>query len=361
MDLVRDWLRRSFADPQVVLLFVLLVGGFAAVIFAGKMLAPAIAAVVIAYLLDSPATWLRHRGLPNLTAVTIVFLGFLAAALFALLTILPLLTKQLAQLVQQMPSMMARFQEILLALPERYPTLIDEAQVRQIMDTVKLELVGFGQTALQYSLNSVMNLVSIVVYAILVPLMVFFFLKDKQPILRWLGHFLPTDRHLVERVWQEVDQKTGHYVRGKAYEIVIVGSVTYVSFTIIELQFAMLLGVLTGFSVLIPYIGAALVFIPVVFVAFFQSGLSTELAVAAIVYLIIQALDGNLLSPLLFSEAVSLHPNAIIIAVLVFGGLWGFWGLFFAIPLATLAAAVVKAWPRKSTGPPATDDQIERP
>jgi putative permease len=65
-----------------------------------------------------------------------------------------------------------------------------------------------------------------------------------------------------------------------------------------------------------------------------------------VVYTVIQTLDGNVLVPLLFSEAVNLHPVAIICAVLLFGGLWGFWGVFFAIPLATLFKAVLDAWPK---------------
>jgi len=60
---------------------------------------------------------------------------------------------------------------------------------------------------------------------------------------------------------------------------------------------------------------------------------------------VIQMLDGNVLVPLLFSEAVDLHPVAIVIAVLFFGGLWGLWGVFFAIPLATLVNAILSAWP----------------
>ena len=95
---------------------------------------------------------------------------------------------------------------------------------------------------------------------------------------------------------------------------------------------------------LIPYVGAALVTIPVLAVALVQFGLGSEFWYIFIAYSIIQALDGNLLVPLLFSEAVSLHPLYIIIAVLFFGGLWGFWGVFFAIPLATLVKAVLSAW-----------------
>jgi len=64
------------------------------------------------------------------------------------------------------------------------------------------------------------------------------------------------------------------------------------------------------------------------------------------IYVTIHVLDGNILVPILFSEAVNLHPVAIIVAVLVFGGIWGFWGIFFAIPLATLVKALLNAWPR---------------
>ena len=98
---------------------------------------------------------------------------------------------------------------------------------------------------------------------------------------------------------------------------------------------------------MIPYIGATLVTIPIALVGYVQWGLGTDFYTLIVAYLILQALDGNVLVPLLFSEAVNLHPVAIIVAVLVFGGLWGFWGVFFAIPLATLLKAIMNAWPRQ--------------
>ncbi|CAK3917619.1 putative transporter YfgO (fragment) [Vibrio crassostreae] len=109
--------------------------------------------------------------------------------------------------------------------------------------------------------------------------------------------------------------------------------------------YSVLLAVAVGFSVLIPYIGAAAVTVPVAIVGLFQWGLEPQFYWLLLAYGIIQALDGNVLVPVLFSEAVNLHPVAIIVAVLVFGGLWGFWGVFFAIPLATLVKAVWNALP----------------
>ena len=90
-------------------------------------------------------------------------------------------------------------------------------------------------------------------------------------------------------------------------------------------------------------------------IAFFQWGWGSEFAYLIIAYGIIQALDGNVVVPLLFSEAVNLHPVAIIVAVLLFGGLWGFWGVFFAIPLATLVKAVLHAWPKQEQFDPISE------
>lgn len=142
-----------------------------------------------------------------------------------------------------------------------------------------------------------------------------------------------------------------NYIRGKVIEILIIGVATYIPFALMGLRYSALLAVAVGFSVLIPYIGAAAVTVPVAMVALFQWGLTPEFTWLMVAYLVIQALDGNLLVPLLFSEAVNLHPVAIIVAVLVFGGLWGFWGVFFAIPLATLVKAVLNAWPKREELP----------
>ena len=129
-----------------------------------------------------------------------------------------------------------------------------------------------------------------------------------------------------------MDLQIGNYIRGKILEIIIVGVVTYIVFAWMGLNYAPLLAALVGLSVLVPYIGAAVVTLPVAVIAYFQWGLSAEFGYLILAYGIIQALDGNVLVPILFSEAVNLHPVAIIVSVLVFGGLWGFWGVFFAIP-----------------------------
>ena len=342
---ISAWFERHFSDPQVVGLAAVLLGGFAIIYLAGEMLTPVIASMVIAYLLEGLVGLIERKRVPRLAAVLVVFIAFMTALFFVMFGLLPLLSRQTTQLLQQLPSMIGSGQELLLALPHKYPELFSEQQVLDLIDRIRAEAVNIGQNVVQASLSSVLGILTLLVYLILMPLMVFFFLKDKTTIVLWVKHFLPTDRRLAGQVWADVDVQIGNYVRGKFIEIVIVWIVTYLTFALMGLQFSMLLGVLVGLSVVIPYVGAVTVTFPVAVIAYFQWGFTSDFAYIMIAYAIIQALDGNVLVPLLFSEVVNLHPIAIITAVLVFGGLWGIWGVFFAIPLATLVQAVLKAWP----------------
>ena len=108
------------------------------------------------------------------------------------------------------------------------------------------------------------------------------------------------------------------------------------------------MSLLVGLSVMIPFFGAILVTIPVLLLGLYEWGFSESFYWLLGLYLAIQALDGNLLVPLLFSARNKLHPVVIVISVLFFGGIWGFWGLFFAIPLATFVKAIINSWPQKS-------------
>jgi len=342
---LRIWFDRQLSNPQIVTLGLIILVLALTVYFFGNMLAPLFAAVVIAYLLEGIVSRLERRGVPHLGAVLIVFLSFFAFLLFAAFGLLPMLVRQLTSFAQQVPTMIAKVQAVLMDLPKRF-SMITERQIEELLSGINSEILGVGQTLLSYSLSSLITAITVGVYLVLVPILVFFLLKDRDDIIGWISGFLPTNRVLADQVWIEVDGQIGNYARGKTWEIFIIGAVTFSVFTFLGLQYSLLLAVITGFSVLVPYIGAFIVTLPVAGVAIFQFGLQPEFYWVLIAYGIIQFLDGNLLVPLLFSEAVSLHPVAIIAAILLFGGLWGFWGVFFAIPLATVIQAVLRAWPR---------------
>ena len=347
MELITNWFRRHFSNPQVVFLALFLSILFLIIVVMGKMLAPILIAIVIAYLLDGLVGGLQRVGMSRWLAISAVFLSFLIFLVVVLFVLIPLVSVQMTQFVQQIPQMLTEGQAALQRLPESYPGVISIAQVDEMMSAMRMEITTWAQRVVSISISSVVGLITILVYLIIVPILIFFFLKDKKNIVSWLVRFLPRERQMAQRVWSEVDRQIGNYVRGKFWEILIVWLTCLVVFSLLGLDYAMLLAVCVGLSVLVPYVGAAVVTVPVVLIAWFQWGWSGEFVWIVAAYLVIQILDGNVLVPFLFSEVTDLHPVAIIAAVLIFGGLWGVVGVFFAIPLATLVQAILAAWPVK--------------
>jgi len=345
MHSITSWFRRQVANPQIVFLTFALLGLLLFITYAGHMLAPVLASIVIAYLLEGIVKYLMRLKIPRMISVVIVFVLFMVFLLVVMFALMPLLFNQSKELVQNIPAMFGQGQAGLQRLPELYPDLFSQEQVNELMLLIRTELTGFGQHILSISVSSVTSIITVLIYLVLVPILVFLFLKDKSKIQSWIRNLLPKERQLANQVWAEVDVSIGHYIRGKFWEVLMVWVVCFVTFTAMDLQWAALLAVLVGLSVIIPYIGAAVVTIPVAMVAWFQWGWTEPFIYVMIAYFIIQALDGNLLVPILFSEVVNIHPIAIIVAILFFGGLWGLWGVFFAIPLATLVQAVLSAWP----------------
>ncbi len=345
IDVLKRWYTRNFTNPQTVILALILVAGFVMVVVMSKHLMPILVSIVIAYLFEGTVVKLGHVGVNRTISASLMTALFLTMILLLLLVLLPLLSAQISDLFRELPIILAKGQNLVAQLPQKYPDYVSAQQVQEVLAIIRSELTNLGQQIVSISLSSVVSVITFFVYLILLPLMLFFFLKDKHLILYWLGRFLPQDHELVQDVWVELNQKIASYVRGKFMEIAIIWISTYIGFAVMGLNYAMLLSLLVGLSVIVPYVGATVVTIPVMIIAFAQFGTDSMFGYTLLIYGIIQFLDGNLLVPLLFSEVVNLHPVAIIVAVVFFGSLWGIWGVFFAIPLATLIQAVLNAWP----------------
>ncbi len=344
-DILQQWYHRHFTDPQTVIFAFILIVGSAMILLLNTHLMPILVAIVIAYLAEGLVTLMHRYNLGRTLAASLVTALMVTAILLFFFVLLPLLSRQVTELFREMPAMLGQGQKLLLQLPQQYPDFVSAEQIEEILTLARTELTSLGQRVVSLSLSSVVGIITFLVYMILLPLMVFFFLKDKDMILHWLADFLPEERRLLRTVWAELDIKIASYVRGKFIEVLIIWAASYVAFALMGLNYAMLLSLAVGLSVIVPYVGATVVTIPVALIAFFQWGFTSEFGWLMAIYAFIQFLDGNLLVPLLFSEVVNLHPVAIIVAVVFFGSLWGIWGVFFAIPLATLIQAILNSWP----------------
>ncbi|TLG87203.1 AI-2E family transporter, partial [Pseudomonas edaphica] len=273
---LRDWIQRYFSDEEAVVLAVLLFLAFTAVLTLGGMLAPVLAGMVLAYLMQGLVTTLERLRLPGGVAVGLVFALFMGLLVVFIVVVLPLLWHQLITLFNELPGMLAKWQSLLLLLPERYPHLVSDEQVLQAIEVARGEIGKFGQWALTFSLSSLPLLVNIMIYLVLVPILVFFFLKDRAMIGRWVSGYLPRERALITRVAEEMNRQIANYIRGKVIEIVICGGVTYIAFVALGLNYAALLALLVGVSVVVPYVGAVVVTVPVMLIALFQWGWSDQ-------------------------------------------------------------------------------------
>lgn len=348
LEVIGGWINRHFSNEEAIYLVVLIVLISAVVFIFGSMLAPVLIGLIVAFLLQGLVKRLADLGLGDALAVYLTFIVFLGALIALVLFLVPLVWQQLRALIDGLPNGIVQVQGLIRDLANTSPGgLVTPEQVDKWLGSLTGEVGNLSRRLLNTLLTQVPTVAALMIYTVIVPFSVFFFLKDRDELMRWFLSLLPDERPLLDRVGAEMNLQLANYVRGKFVEILIVGATTYVTFALFGLNYAALLAVLVGLSVLIPFVGAAVVTIPVALVAIVQFGWSLPLAGVLGAYLIIQFLDGNFLVPLLISSAVNLHPITIISAVLAFGGLWGIWGVLFAIPLATLVKSIYNAWPRQ--------------
>tara|TARA_B100000686_G_scaffold259692_1_gene272234 strand:- start:142 stop:1182 length:1041 start_codon:yes stop_codon:yes gene_type:complete len=339
-DFLNRFFNRFFSNEESIYFAILLVTSFGFIIYFGKVLLPVIISLVIAFLLNGLMRSLISFNLSRKIAFSItliVFFGFYLSLFMAL----PSLGAQINNLLQNLPSIVASFQETLSNMNDYF----SEEDLEVIFSNLSSQISILLSSALGQLAGTVSLMFNAILYAIMIPLMVFFFLKDKEELLPLAASVLPKENDFMKTVFTEMNGQLFNYVTGKFIEMLIVATASYIVFALLGLPYAVLIAILVGLSVIIPIFGAILVTIPVVLIGLYEWGLTSNFYWLLGLYLLIQMLDGNVLVPILFSNRNNLHPVIIIIAVLFFGGIWGFWGLFFAIPLATFIKAIINSWP----------------
>ena len=342
---LNSFFKKIFNNEETIIFCVLILFALIMFTFFGPVLTPFLVSIVVAYLLVGVQKKIESFNVSKKISLIVTFLIFIIASLTLLVWLVPLLYIQLQAFVLDIPNLFNEFLTFVAALPTSYPDLISSEQISIFFQAVSSELSSITQNLVKSSISGIQSTITILLYIILFPILVYFFLFDRKNIIDGLIKIIPGKREMLSNVWSEMDGQLSNYVRGKTLEIFIIGVSAAIIFTSLGLKYSALLSVLVGLSVIIPYVGAFLVTIPVIIVGLLQFGLETPFYILLGLYLLLQALDGNLLVPIIFSDAVKLHPVAIILAVFIFGSMFGFWGVFFAIPMATFIKAVWNAWP----------------
>ena len=345
LDQINSVLKKIFSNEETIVFSFVIFGIFLIMTFFGSVLTPFLISIVVAYLLVGVQKKIESFNVSSRAALAITFTIFIVAGATMLIWLLPILYIQLQTFVLDAPKLFNDFLEFVSTLPAKFPDLVSSDQITVFFQAVSSELTSVTQNVVKSSIAGIQSTITILLYIILFPILVFFFLFDRKNIMDGLSKLVPGKREMFSNIWLEMDVQLSNYVRGKTTEIFVVGICAAIIFSLVGLKYSALLSVLVGLSVVIPYVGAFLVTVPVVIVGLLQFGLESEFYILITLYLLLQILDGNLLVPIIFSDAVKLHPVVIILAVFIFGSMFGFWGVFFAIPIATFIKAVWNAWP----------------
>lgn len=337
---LRSYLDKYVSHPEA--LFLVVFASILGFIFhgLGNVLAPVLLSMILAYCLDSCAKVLTQFNIDRRVAVSLAFSGYLSLFILSLFVIFPILWKQGQSLFEDLPLMMN-------VLKSNFQDRLSEEALAQLSTTLTQNLESFGTAILSFSWSSISSAITWTVYLVLMPVMIFFMLKDKVEILKWFSQFLPRKRPILSKILTDLNMQITQYIRGKVIEMLLIGVVSYIAFWFVGLKYNALLSFLIGFSAIIPFVGTLAVTCPLFLAAFLQYGWGSAFIYVVVVHSLIQLIDGNILVPILFAEVLNLHPLAILIAILIFGGIWGVWGIFFAIPLAILIKILIHYWPTR--------------
>ena len=264
-----------------------------------------------------------------------------------LFVFVPFTVSQLLCMLHSVPEIFVSLKSLENDLLVKYPQYVDISQINLFYSKIHAWFSDHGSSGFSILLKLIPSIFSVLLFLFLLPVLVFLFLKDSGKLSVWCCSLLPKDSGLIKSFFRNIDVQLGSYVKGKLVEIFIVFMTSWVMFWGLGLKYSFVLSLISGVSVFVPIVGVVIATVPLVFVAFWQWGLSDWFYLVLAVHVLILLLDSNILVPWLFANRLNLHPSAIILAVLFFGGVFGFWGMFFAIPLASVINLLINMWREK--------------
>ncbi|SFS97429.1 AI-2E family transporter [Marininema halotolerans] len=308
------------------------------IIFLKAILGPFIIAIIFSYLLNPIVNMLSNRAVPRSLAVLLIYTLFICAIAIIVTNLLPLFNHQVHELVEHFPEWNQRVQTWIDQMNESKDALPESVRLGIEKSLDRLEgTITDGVGNMVGDLGSTLNQVFL---AFIVPFLVFYMLKDVHVIENTVVKLLPTKRRReVIQMFREIHEALGNYIRGQLIVCVAVGVLAYIGYLLIGLPYALLMAAIVGIFNVIPYLGPFFGAIPALLVAV---TVSKEMVIGVIVVnLIVQILEGNILSPQIVGKSLQMHPLFIIFALLVGGELGGIFGLILAVPLFAAGKVII--------------------
>ena len=313
--------------------------------FFSTLFGPIIAAGFLFYMLNPLVKLLMKLHVPRRMAIVLLFVLLLAAVALVFAAIIPNLIEQVTQVVDNFPGFLSELRKSSTAFLNT--PLLRRFNLTESLTQLKLDPATILRSVLSGVSNNIGGVVSsvgsVVISAITVPVMLYYFLQDGHKLIPNIQRFFPNRLNdQISDVLTKMNETISHYVAGEALELLFVGTFTGLGYLIIGMPYALLLGVVAGFMNIIPYLGPSIGLAPALIIA---STISWEqAALVCVVVVIVQQLDGNFIYPNVVGKALDIHPLTIIILLLVVGNLWGIIGMIIGVPIYAVVKTVVQYW-----------------
>ena len=227
--IVDTLIKRYFSNEEVVVFLLLLIATLGVLALWGGVLAPVLIAIVLAFLLQGVVDRLQKVGLGHVTSVFLVFFTFLTSCGVFIAVMVPIIWRQAVRFVQDAPRMFTVIRDEILHFAEGNSEFVSQTAIDEIVNTLANESTNLGQWLVSFSLSSIPSLFSLVIYLVLVPLVMFFLLKDQDKILSYLTSWLPKERKMMRNIAHEMNEQIANYIRGKFIEMLVVSQNKYLA------------------------------------------------------------------------------------------------------------------------------------
>lgn len=307
------------------------------------ILPPFVLAIVLAYLLNPLVTNLEKKGFDRTLAILVVYATVLVTLTFVIVYAFPLIAKEIDRFSKTVPVLTVQIQESITNFYETYQKIQIPESLRQVIDDTISSMEQFLISSLDALAERVIGIFSGMIIILISPILAFYFLKDKNIFVeRIMGLFPIMLRRELAQLWKEIDRVLTKFIRGHLLVALLVGLMMALGLTIIDVPFAILLGIISGLLDLIPYFGPVLGTLPAFIMALLDSPIKAFYVL--ILMIIVQQIESNILSPKILGESVGLHPLTVIFVVLAGGHLFGFLGLLIAVPITAVTRIIVNYW-----------------
>jgi len=310
------------------------------------ILAPFLFAAILAYILDPLVEKLTRRRVPRTLAVVLVMLFVLVLLAAFMLVVFPLLYKETRLLIDKLPGFVDWLNGRAVPWLREHAGIdlqLDPDSLRQMAKDAFAQNEDLAKTLLRSVGLGGLAVVAFFANLLLLPVVLFYLLRDWNSVLYSLDSLIPRRAHAkAVTMAREIDTVLAEWLRGQLL-VVLIMSVYYVSaLWIARLDFALPVGLITGFAVIVPYVGIALGFVLATIAALLQFDSLTGVLWVWLAIGIGQVLEGTVITPLIVGERIGLHPVAVILALLAFGQLFGFFGVLLALPASAMLLVALR-------------------